>query len=186
MLQILVYVSISSLVLLILFLLVIPSTSLSCCYNCKASDFLRLLHEWVWKLWKLVTLLRSNTIYSKSDNLVLGIYYSSWRKSLIKLAMDTNYCAYPATPLQIFSSGYYIFPGKKFKIFYFRNWKKKYWNIWWWRLIWTDCKADSSGLVDPKADLGKCPVWYDPALSEESCHIPWRGFPQVGPGTLNE
>ena len=51
MLQILVYVSISSLVLLILFLLVIPSTSLSWCYNRKASIFLRLLrHEWVWKL----------------------------------------------------------------------------------------------------------------------------------------
>ena len=38
--------------------------------------------------------------------------------------MDINYCGYPATPLQIFSSGYYISPRKKFKIFYFRNWKK--------------------------------------------------------------
>ena len=49
-LQTLVYVSISSLILLILFLLLIPSTSLSWCYSCKASNFLRLLHEWVWKL----------------------------------------------------------------------------------------------------------------------------------------
>ena len=38
--------------------------------------------------------------------------------------MDINYCGYPATPLQIFSSGYYISPRKKFKIFYFRNWKQ--------------------------------------------------------------
>lgn len=49
-LQILVYVSISSLVLLDLSLLLMPSASLSCCYSCKASDFLRLLHERVWQL----------------------------------------------------------------------------------------------------------------------------------------
>lgn len=38
--------------------------------------------------------------------------------------MDINYCAYQATPLQISSNRYYISLRKKFKIFYFRNWKK--------------------------------------------------------------
>lgn len=38
--------------------------------------------------------------------------------------MDINYCAYPATPLQIFFSKCCTSPRKKFKIFYFRNWKK--------------------------------------------------------------